>query len=70
MAARIGIFAAATITAIVSAVSGAIAGPIVPLDLRTLYLKDLSFHGCTQQADSVFADLIGYIPKDEKGVQK
>ena len=47
------------------AVSGAIAGPIVPLDLRTLYLKDLSFYGCTQQADSVFADLIGYIEQGE-----
>ncbi|WP_412564304.1 alcohol dehydrogenase family protein [Thalassobius sp. MITS945101] len=47
------------------AVSGAIAGPIVPLDLRTLYLKDLSFHGCTQQADSVFEDLIGYIEQGE-----
>ena len=27
--------------------SGAIAGPIVPLDLRDLYLKDLTFYGCT-----------------------
>jgi len=29
------------------AVSGAIAGPIVELDLRTLYLKDQRFLGCT-----------------------
>lgn len=27
--------------------SGAIAGPVVPLDLRTLYLRDLSFFGST-----------------------
>ena len=29
------------------AVSGAIGGPIVELDVRTLYLKDLSLFGCT-----------------------
>ena len=29
------------------AVAGAIAGPMVELDLRTLYLKDLSLLGCT-----------------------
>ena len=47
------------------AVSGAIAGPIVDLDLRTLYLKDLTFFGCTQQADSVFTDLVRYIEQGE-----
>lgn len=47
------------------AVSGAIAGPIVDLDLRTLYLKDLTFFGCTQQADSVFSDLVRYIEQGE-----
>ena len=31
------------------AVAGAIAGPIVELDIRTLYLKDLTFFGCTYQ---------------------
>ena len=40
------------------AVSGAIAGPIVDLDLRTLYLKDLSFFGCTFQESSVFQNVI------------
>ena len=43
------------------AVSGAIAGPMVELDLRTLYLRDLSLFGCTAQADSVFVDLVRYI---------
>jgi len=43
------------------AVSGAIAGPIVELDLRTLYLKDLTFHGCTFQEDAVFDELVGHI---------
>ena len=45
--------------------AGAIAGPIVELDLRTLYLRDLSFFGCTYQADTVFTDLIGYIEAGE-----
>ena len=40
------------------AVSGAIAGPIVELDIRTLYLKDLSFFGCTELKPEVFGDLI------------
>ncbi|WP_321829905.1 alcohol dehydrogenase family protein [Thalassovita sp.] len=47
------------------AVSGAIAGPIVDLDLRTLYLNDLTIFGCTQQADSVFSDLVRYIEQGE-----
>ena len=41
--------------------SGAIAGPIVELDLRTLYLKDLELHGATVYAPQVFADLVNYI---------
>ena len=45
--------------------SGAIAGPIVELDVRTLYLKDLSFFGSTFQPNRVFEDLIGYIERDE-----
>ncbi|MTI16501.1 NAD-dependent epimerase/dehydratase family protein [Rhodobacteraceae bacterium RKSG542] len=40
------------------AVSGAIAGPIVELDLRTLYLKDLSFFGCTVLEPEVFGNLV------------
>lgn len=47
------------------AVAGAIAGPIVELDLRTLYLKDLSLLGCTKQAPSVFTDLVRYIERGE-----
>jgi NADPH:quinone reductase-like Zn-dependent oxidoreductase len=40
------------------AVAGAIAGPIVPLDLRTLYLKDLRLLGCTVTEPAVFARLV------------
>jgi NADPH:quinone reductase-like Zn-dependent oxidoreductase len=47
------------------AVAGAIAGPIVELDVRTLYLKDLSFFGCTFQEDAVFEDLVSYIERGE-----
>lgn len=39
-------------------VAGAIAGPIIRLDIRTLYLKDLNFFGCTYQEDIVFENLI------------
>ncbi|KAF2451879.1 alcohol dehydrogenase [Karstenula rhodostoma CBS 690.94] len=47
------------------AVAGAIAGPLVELDVRTLYLKDLSFFGCTFQEDEVFANLISYVERGE-----
>lgn len=47
------------------ATAGAIAGPIVELDVRTLYLKDLSFFGCTYQDEEVFANLISYVEKGE-----
>ena len=47
------------------AVSGAIAGPIVELDIRTLYLKDLSFFGCTVLEAEVFGNLIKRIEKKE-----
>lgn len=43
------------------AVSGAIAGPIVELDVRTLYLKDLSFFGCTMLDTGVFERLVTLI---------
>jgi len=45
--------------------AGAIAGPIVELDVRTLYLKDLTLLGCTYQNDTIFEDLIGYIEQNE-----
>ena len=47
------------------AVAGAIAGPVVELDVRMLYLKDLSFFGCTYQDKEVFANLVRYIEKGE-----
>ncbi len=43
------------------AVSGAIGGPLVELDIRTLYLKDLSFFGCTVLETEVFGKLVSYI---------
>ena len=43
------------------AVSGAMAGPIVELDVRTLYLKDLSFFGCTALEPEVFGNLVKLI---------
>jgi NADPH:quinone reductase-like Zn-dependent oxidoreductase len=46
-------------------VSGAIAGPMVSLDLRTLYLKDLRLIGCTVLEPEVFPNLIGYIERGE-----
>ena len=46
-------------------VSGAISGPIVDLDLRTLYLKDLCLIGCTVLEPEVFANLVGYIERGE-----
>lgn len=41
--------------------SGAIAGPLVELDLRTLYLHDLTLIGATAWEEPVFARLIGLI---------
>ncbi len=46
-------------------VAGAIGGPIVELDVRTLYLKDLSFFGCTVLEKEVFSNLVGYIEREE-----
>jgi len=45
--------------------AGAIAGPLVELDVRTLYLKDLTLIGCTFQEDVVFENLVGYIERGE-----
>ena len=47
------------------AVAGAIAGPEVPLDLRTLYLNDITMFGCTVLGDGVFAGLVHRIECDE-----
>jgi len=47
------------------AVAGAISGPTVQLDLRTLYLKDLRLLGCTVLEPDVFPNLVGYIERAE-----
>jgi NADPH:quinone reductase-like Zn-dependent oxidoreductase len=47
------------------AIAGAIGGPVVELDLRTVYLKDLCLLGCTIPDPGVFANLIGYIERGE-----
>jgi NADPH:quinone reductase-like Zn-dependent oxidoreductase len=47
------------------AVAGAIAGPVVELDLRTVYLKDLELIGCTIFPPEVFANLLRYIERGE-----
>ncbi len=45
--------------------AGAIAGPIVSLDLRTLYLRDLTLHGATVLGAEVFAKLVSTIERGE-----
>jgi NADPH:quinone reductase-like Zn-dependent oxidoreductase len=45
--------------------SGAIAGPMVTLDLRTLYLRDLTFTGSTVITPEIMPNLIGYIERGE-----
>jgi len=47
------------------AISGAIGGPVTEIDLRTLYLKDLSLLGCTFQEDEVFEAVVGYVERGE-----
>lgn len=45
--------------------SGAIAGPIVSLDLRTFYLRDLTFTGSTVIDPEVMENLVRYIEAGE-----
>ncbi|HCY86302.1 MAG TPA: alcohol dehydrogenase [Desulfobacteraceae bacterium] len=45
--------------------SGAIAGPVVALDMRDLYLKDITLFGCTAWDKPVFPNLISYIENGE-----
>lgn len=45
--------------------SGAIAGPIVSLDMRDMYLKDLTLIGSTAWDAPVFPNLISYIERGE-----
>ena len=46
-------------------VSGAIAGPIVDLDLRSLYLKDITMYGSTVNDNYVFENVIKYIEEGQ-----
>ncbi|MDN5820873.1 MAG: alcohol dehydrogenase family protein [Brachybacterium sp.] len=41
--------------------AGAIGGPVVQLDLRTMYLKHLELHGSSQGTRTAFRRLVGYI---------
>jgi alcohol dehydrogenase len=43
------------------AASGAVGGPMVAGDLRTVYLNDLTLYGCTYQPREVFAGLVTLI---------
>jgi NADPH:quinone reductase-like Zn-dependent oxidoreductase len=45
--------------------SGAIAGPVVSLDMRKMYLKDVTLIGCTAWDEPVFPNLITYIERGE-----
>ncbi len=45
--------------------AGAIGGPIVEVDLRTLYLHDLELIGATICPPEIFRNLIGYIERNE-----
>lgn len=45
--------------------AGAIAGPIVELDVRTLYLRDLTLFGSTFQPENILKDVIGYVERGE-----
>ncbi|MEO0371523.1 MAG: zinc-binding dehydrogenase [Pseudomonadota bacterium] len=47
------------------AVAGAIGGPIVEADLRRIYLRDITIHGCTFQSPEVFAALIEMVNKGD-----
>ena len=43
------------------ATSGAIAGPMIEADLRTIYLNDLTIFGCSYTPHEVFAELVALI---------
>jgi NADPH:quinone reductase-like Zn-dependent oxidoreductase len=45
--------------------SGAIAGPLVTLDMRDMYLKDITLIGCTAWDAPVFPNLVSYIENGE-----
>lgn len=43
------------------AFAGAIAGPMAQVDLRDVYLRDITLHGCTYQAPEIFSRLVALI---------
>lgn len=43
--------------------SGTIAGPRVNLDMRDMYLKDITLIGCTTRDEPVFPNVISYIQR-------
>lgn len=45
--------------------SGAIAGPVVTLDMRDFYLRDLRLIGCTAWDEQVFPNVIEYVGRGE-----
>lgn len=45
--------------------SGAVAGAVVDLDMRDMYLKDITLVGCTAWDAPVFPDLVAYVEKGE-----
>ena len=45
--------------------AGAIAGPMATIDLRTLYLNDLTMYGVTSFEPRIFADLIRWIERGD-----
>lgn len=45
--------------------SGAIAGPMVTMDMRDMYLKDITLIGCTAWDAPVFPNLISYLERGE-----
>ncbi len=47
------------------AIAGAISGPMVMLDARSLYLRDITLIGCTAWDEPVFPNLVGYIERGE-----
>lgn len=47
------------------AISGAIAGPMVTMDVRSVYLRDITIIGTTAWDEPVFPNLVGYIERGE-----
>jgi NADPH:quinone reductase-like Zn-dependent oxidoreductase len=45
--------------------SGAITGPMVQMDWRDVYLKDITLFGCTAWDEPVFPKLVSYIERGE-----